>query len=65
MKRSNVQCPVCGQLNEGVDLEETEGWVECSKCSAVFMAPGYLKQYLCKGVHFENLSGHASDATKA
>lgn len=32
MKRSNVRCPVCGQLNEGLDLEETEGWAEC--CSA-------------------------------
>lgn len=26
MKRSNVKCPVCGHINEGVDLEETEGW---------------------------------------
>lgn len=25
MKRSNVKCPVCGYINEGVDLEETKG----------------------------------------
>ena len=23
MMRTNVRCPICGQLNEGVDLEET------------------------------------------
>ena len=39
MKRSNVKCPICGHINEDVDLEDTEGWVECSKCETVFMAP--------------------------
>ena len=46
MKRSNVKCPVCGHINEGVDLEETEGWAECCKCEAVFMAFGYVQQFL-------------------
>lgn len=45
MKRSNVKCPVCGYINEGVDLEETEGWAECCKCEAVFMASGYVQQF--------------------
>lgn len=39
MERSNVKCPICGHMNEGVDLEETDRWVECSKCETVFMAP--------------------------
>lgn len=30
MARSDVKCPICGQMNFEVDLEETEGWVECS-----------------------------------
>ena len=25
-------CPYCGKHNEGLLLEETEGWMECSRC---------------------------------
>lgn len=39
MGRINVKCPLCGHLNEGVDLEETDGWVECENCKTDF-APG-------------------------
>ena len=39
MGRINVKCPLCGHLNEGVDLEETGGWVECENCKTDF-APG-------------------------
>lgn len=41
MRRVRVKCPVCGSINEGLDLEETQGWVECSCCKMTFLAPAY------------------------
>ena len=34
MKRYDIQCPICGTLNRGLDLEETDGWMECEKCGS-------------------------------
>lgn len=65
MKRSNVRCPVCGQLNEGLDLEETEGWAECCKCKVVFMAPSYARQSFNQKLPLVNLPDHAVKAVKA
>ena len=31
----NVKCPKCGELNKSLNLEETKGWYECSKCGSV------------------------------
>ena len=28
----NVECPICGTFNKNVDLNETNGWMECSCC---------------------------------
>ena len=65
MKRGNVKCPVCGHINEGVDLEETEGWAECCKCEAVFMASGYVQQFLLSKLCFGKIPEHVSKAIKA
>ena len=32
MERFDIKCPICGTLNRGLDLEETDGWMECEKC---------------------------------
>ena len=32
MKRYDVKCPICGAENEGLFLEETNGWMTCEKC---------------------------------
>lgn len=37
MKGKNIICPFCGYINVGVDLEESNGSVECLKCSQVFV----------------------------
>ncbi len=29
---ANVRCPCCGVLNVHVNLEETNGWLECEAC---------------------------------
>lgn len=38
MKNFSVICPVCGSLNRGVYLEETQGRVECCICKKVFIS---------------------------
>lgn len=30
----DVKCPICGFINKGVNLEETDGWMICSKCGS-------------------------------
>lgn len=32
MKLYDVECPICGVLNQNLNLEETDGWFECEKC---------------------------------
>ena len=32
MQQFNVICPLCGTVNKGLYLEETDGWMECEKC---------------------------------
>ena len=32
MKTYDVVCPICGSINQNLDLEETEGWMECEEC---------------------------------
>lgn len=34
MKQYNVVCPVCGHVNRGLYLWETQGWMECDRCGA-------------------------------
>ena len=38
---ANVKCPKCGELNKNLNLEETKGWYECSKCVSVMQVEGY------------------------
>ena len=35
MKSYDLRCPICGAVNRGLYLEETEGWMECEKCGNV------------------------------
>ena len=65
MERSNVKCPVCGYVNEGVDLEETEGWVECSKCETVFMAPHDSQRLFSQKLTLNNPLSRIPDAVNA
>ena len=31
----DIRCPICGAVNRGLYLEETDGWMECEKCGNV------------------------------
>ena len=35
MKSFDLRCPICGTVNRGLYLEETDGWMECEKCGNV------------------------------
>ena len=35
MKTTDVMCPVCGAINYGLLLEETDGWMECEHCGSM------------------------------
>ena len=35
MKSYDLRCPICGTVNRGLYLEETDGWMECEKCENV------------------------------
>ena len=35
MKSYELRCPICGTVNRGLYLEETDGWMECEKCGNV------------------------------
>lgn len=61
MERINVKCPICGSINEGVDLVETEGWVECSCCKTDFMAPCYTKRLIAALNSIPELSSSTSE----
>ena len=32
MSAVDARCPACGTINKSVDLEETDGWMECESC---------------------------------
>ena len=35
MKSYELRCPICGTVNRGLYLEETDGWMECEKCGNI------------------------------
>mgnify|MGYP001623308856 CR=1 FL=1 len=51
MSYINVSCPICGTINRGVDLEETEGWVECSCCKTDFVPKEYVHRVIQSSAH--------------
>ena len=48
MKQYDVNCPICGHLNEKLYLEETGGVFECNRCLHVSILPSYHADYLAE-----------------
>ena len=48
MKQYDVKCPICGTVNKGLFLDETEGWMECEYCHTVTMSGKYAQQHLVR-----------------
>ena len=43
MSAVDVKCPICGTINKSLNLEETDGWMECEKCGNVVQVLKYVK----------------------
>ena len=43
MSAVDVECPVCGTINKSLDLEETDGWMECENCGSAVQILKYAK----------------------
>lgn len=48
MKQYDLRCPVCGTMNKGLFLEETDGWMECDRCHAVTQDITFLHKHTVK-----------------
>ena len=48
MKQYDITCPICGTVNRGLYLDETDGWMECEKCEMVTRNMNYVKQHSVK-----------------
>ena len=43
MNAVDVKCPICETLNKSLNLEETDGWMECENCDNVVQILKYVK----------------------
>ena len=43
MNAVDVKCPICETLNKSLNLEETDGWMECENCGNVVQILKYVK----------------------
>ena len=43
MNAKDVTCPICGKLNEKLDLDETDGWMECEQCHETVRVQEFIK----------------------
>ena len=43
MNAVDEKCPICGTLNKSLDLEETDGWMECEHCGNTVQILKYVK----------------------
>ena len=32
MEQYDVKCPICGTINKGLYMKETDGWMVCEHC---------------------------------
>ena len=43
MNAKDVKCPICGTVNRSLDLDETDGWMECESCHNAIQILKYAK----------------------
>lgn len=43
MSLVDEKCPICGTLNRSLDMEETDGWMECENCGNTVQILKYVK----------------------
>lgn len=45
MNAVDVKCPICEKLNKSLNLEETDGWMECEGCGNAVQILKYAKTH--------------------
>ncbi len=48
MKQYDVKCPVCGTLNKGLYLDETNGWMICEHCGSKVLSSSFDNREVAK-----------------
>ena len=43
LNAKDVKCPICGTVNRSLDLDETDGWMECESCHNAVQILKYAK----------------------
>ncbi len=43
MNLVDEKCPICGTLNKSLDMEETDGWMECENCGNTVQILKYVQ----------------------
>lgn len=43
MNLVDVKCPICDTLNKSLNLDETDGWMECESCGSAVQIMKYVK----------------------
>ena len=53
METYDVRCPICGELNHNLYLDETDGWMECEHChqAVQILAYAMVMQVQCAQLH--------------
>ncbi len=46
MKQYDVKCPLCGTVNKGLYLDETEGWMICENCGQQTRSMEYARKHM-------------------
>ena len=44
MKSYDKVCPICGTLNRNLNLDETDGWMECEACGHTVGFPLHIQR---------------------
>ena len=57
MKSYDLRCPICGTVNRGLYLEETDGWMECEKCGNVTQSMEHRQTVLIPLILFRPYCG--------
>ena len=58
----DVKCPICGAMNESLNLEETDGWMECESCGNAVQIMKYVKTRRVPRFQMHDLTKEYGDA---
>ena len=45
MNSVDVKCPICDTMNKSLNLDETDGWMECESCGSAVQIMKYVRSH--------------------